>query len=87
MNGRLQQHGRQCSYGMQKCVWFDIYTYTHVSQDAFPMEHMRITFRAAPRRADVRSEEEQLTFLSVFNQSASIVINTFRFQSVQVLLL
>ncbi|KAK9845225.1 hypothetical protein WJX81_000502 [Elliptochloris bilobata] len=29
------------------------------------------------------SEEEQLTFLSVFNQSASIVINTFRFQSVQ----
>ena len=31
-----------------------------------------------------RSEEEQLTFLSVFNQSASIVINTFRFQSVQV---
>ena len=33
---------------------------------------------------DARSEEEQLTFLSVFNQSASIVINTFRFQSVQV---
>jgi hypothetical protein len=35
-------------------------------------------------RARARSEEEQLTFLSVFNQSASIVMNMFRFQSVQV---
>jgi hypothetical protein len=35
-------------------------------------------------RAEARSEEEQLTFLSVFNQSVSIVMNMFRFQSVQV---